>query len=266
MGLRLSPEDLQTYNSGLKNHSFNQFASDMISIHRSLPDARSKSCPRTYSTTLQQTSIIICFHNEAWSVLLRTVHSILDRSPPELVKEIILIDDFSNMDHLKAPLTYYMSLLGKVRVIRTRRREGLIRARLVGLGASRAPILTFLDSHVECWPGTLECSNTGNVTSNNTDETVVVAPTITFISSHIFSVTGGESGSVGIFKFPDVNFNWMPVPPRISKMRKSPADPIKTPTIAGGLFSINKDFFIRMGKYDEGMDIWGYENVEISLR
>lgn len=118
----------------LQEHKFNLLASDMMSLHRTLPDARSKECKsRTYPEELPTTSVIIIFHNEGWSPLFRTVWSVIDRSPPELLKEIILVDDYSTFSHLKRPIDDYIEFLPvKVLLIRTSRREGLIRARLIG--------------------------------------------------------------------------------------------------------------------------------------
>lgn len=65
-------------------------------------------------------------------MLLRTVHSVLDRSPKHLIKEIILVDDFSDMDHLKTQLEDYFKSEPKVKIVRAKKREGLIRARLLG--------------------------------------------------------------------------------------------------------------------------------------
>ena len=96
--LKLLPSELQKYEDCLAKNAFNAYASDLISIHRSLPDVRDEGCRKIeYTATLVTASVVMCFHNEAWSVLLRSVHSIIDRSPPELLKEIILVDDFSDM-------------------------------------------------------------------------------------------------------------------------------------------------------------------------
>eukprot|EP00093_Oithona_nana_P000044 00044.XXX_1633_337_1 [CDS] Oithona nana genome sequencing. len=93
------PETKKLIDDGWKNNAFNQYASDIISLHRSLPDPRDQWCkvPGRFLSDLPTTSVIICFHNEAWSTLLRTVHSVLDRSPTHLVREIILVDDASDM-------------------------------------------------------------------------------------------------------------------------------------------------------------------------
>jgi hypothetical protein len=50
----------------------------------------------TYDSDLPSASVVIVFTNEAWSSLIRTVHSVLNGSPAHLLKEIVLVDDRSD--------------------------------------------------------------------------------------------------------------------------------------------------------------------------
>ena len=86
----------------MKTEAFNLIVSDKISYTREVPDTRDMRCQAIqYDTNLPTTSIIIIFTNEAWSPLIRTIWSVLNRSPSHLVKEIILVDDYSDKAHLK---------------------------------------------------------------------------------------------------------------------------------------------------------------------
>ncbi|XP_059053375.1 putative polypeptide N-acetylgalactosaminyltransferase 9 isoform X2 [Achroia grisella] len=261
----ISEDTKLAVSEGWKKNAFNQYVSDLISIRRKLPDPRDEWCkqPGRYLEDLPQTSVVICFHNEAWSVLLRTVHSVLDRSPPHLIKEIVLVDDFSDMPHLMQQLDDYMSSLPKVRIVRAPRREGLIRARLLGARYVTAPVLTYLDSHCECTEGWLE-PLLDRIARN---KTTVVCPVIDVIDDNTLEYHYRDSSSVNVGGFDwNLQFNWHPVPARERARHHHTAEPVWSPTMAGGLFAIDKEFFERLGTYDSGFDIWGGENLELSFK
>lgn len=91
------PSEIQKLiDEGWKDYTINEFVSELIPLSRSLPDIRSDYCKQQVYENLPKASVIIIFHNEAWSMILRTMHSVLDRSPSELLEEIILVDDCSD--------------------------------------------------------------------------------------------------------------------------------------------------------------------------
>ncbi|XP_012236045.2 polypeptide N-acetylgalactosaminyltransferase 5 isoform X1 [Linepithema humile] len=262
--VHIPPENEVKQQELFKLNQFNLMASDMISLNRSLKDIRLEGCKnKKYSKYLPDTSIVIVFHNEAWTTLLRTVWSVINRSPRSLLKEIILVDDASEREHLKQDLEDYITTLPvPTYVYRTEKRSGLIRARLLGAKHVKGQVITFLDAHCECTEGWLEplLSRIAN------DRHTVVCPIIDVISDDTFEYIPASDMTWGGFNW-KLNFRWYRVAQREMDRRNSDRTaPLRTPTMAGGLFSIDKDYFYELGAYDEGMDIWGGENLEMSFR
>ncbi|KAM4698443.1 polypeptide N-acetylgalactosaminyltransferase 13 isoform 1-T1 [Rhinophrynus dorsalis] len=257
-------DDQEKMKEQFKINQFNLMASDLIALNRSLPDVRLEGCKnKVFPDELPNTSIVIVFHNEAWSTLLRTVHSVINRSPHHLLAEIILVDDASERDFLKTPLENYVKHLQvPVKILRMEQRSGLIRARLRGANVSRGQVITFLDAHCECTIGWLE-PLLARIRENRK---TVVCPIIDVISDDTFEYMAGSDMTYGGFNW-KLNFRWYPVPQREMDRRKGDRTlPVRTPTMAGGLFSIDKNYFEELGTYDSGMDIWGGENLEMSFR
>jgi polypeptide N-acetylgalactosaminyltransferase len=109
--------------------ALNEELSEHISYNRTVPDARNPACRKKRfdldSLAAFPTSVIIIFFNEPYSVLVRTVHSVLNTvSDSRLLKEVILVDDSSTNVELKDKLDYYITnmLPKKVKMLRLKNR------------------------------------------------------------------------------------------------------------------------------------------------
>ncbi|XP_037662811.1 polypeptide N-acetylgalactosaminyltransferase 14 isoform X2 [Choloepus didactylus] len=241
-----------------KRYAFNQRESERISSNRAVPDTRNTRCTLLlYCVDLPPTSIIITFHNEARSTLLRTIRSILNRTPFHLIQEIILVDDFS-----KDPDDCQQLIkLPKVKCFRNEVRQGLVRSRIRGADAAQGTTLTFLDSHCEVNRDWLQPL----LHRVKEDYTRVVCPVIDIINLDNFNYIETAAELRGGFDW-SLHFQWEQLSQEQKARRLDPTEPIRTPIIAGGLFVMDRSWFNHLGKYDAEMDIWGGENFEISFR
>lgn len=211
---------------------------------------------------------MIVFHNEAWSTLLRTVHSVINTTPKNILKEIILVDDASTRTFLGSDLNNYMNDLSltsqiPILIFRSKERIGLIKARLIGAQAASGKVLTFLDAHCEATTGWLE-PLLERIAENRSR---IACPVIDIIHDETFAYTKSFDFHWGGINW-NLHFRWYPIGhEEMKKHQKSKKiNPFRTPIMAGGLFAIDREYFYKIGAYDYDMDIWGGENIELSLR
>uniref|UniRef100_A0A3Q0R7Z4 UDP-N-acetyl-alpha-D-galactosamine:polypeptide N-acetylgalactosaminyltransferase 18a n=1 Tax=Amphilophus citrinellus TaxID=61819 RepID=A0A3Q0R7Z4_AMPCI len=264
-GHDLGPESRRVALKKFRYYGYNGYLSDRISLTRPIPDLRPDGCRNiSYSSDLPQLSVIFIFVNEALSVLLRSIHTAVQRTPSHLLKEIILVDDHSNSLELKEHLQNFVDETnaqhgpGFIKVVRHDKQEGLIRSRVSGWRAASAPVVALFDAHVEFNTGWAEPI----LQRIKEDRTRVVSPSFDNIKYDTFEIEEYPLSAQG--------FDWelwcrYLNPPKSWWTQRNNTAPIRSPALIG-CFVVDRKYFEEIGLLDEGMEIYGGENVELGIR
>ncbi|XP_039880931.1 probable polypeptide N-acetylgalactosaminyltransferase 8 isoform X1 [Simochromis diagramma] len=264
-GANLSEDDQREAQSLYEKYGYNVFLSDRLPLDRPLPDTRDPRClKKSYPKDLPSLSVVLIYLDEALSVLQRALRSIIDRTPKNLLKEIIMVDDHSSNDNLKGDLDVYVKLLEQenpnLRIVRVRHSEqrGLAHARASGWRAATADVVAILDAHIEVhemWAEPL-------LTQIKADRTVVVSPVFDRVNFDDLKV---------ITYHPNAHaFDWAlwcmyeSFTPEYYKLNDGSL-PGKSPSVMG-IMVADRKFLGEIGVLDEGMKVYGGENVELGIR
>jgi polypeptide N-acetylgalactosaminyltransferase len=255
-------EAQQRKQAGYQQYGLNKFLSDLLPVKRTLPDVRSVWCSdkARLMTRLPKASVIITVHNEAMSVLLRAVNSVIQTTPAELLEEIIIVDDASDREHLGKGLDSNFRDFRNVKILKIPQRIGFLSSRNKGAHISSAPVIIFLDSSIECTPGWLEPL----LTRIAQDRSTVVSPNIDNIDQDTFKYSKTDYESVGGFNW-NLMYEWI-IPDQVLDKQTNPSEPVPTPNLPGGNFAIDREFFKNLGQHDPVLDTLGFDNLELSIK
>lgn len=263
-GQELSADSRRVALKMFQYYGYNGYLSDRLSLDRAIPDLRPDGCKNiTYPSNLPQVSIVFIFVNEALSVILRSIHSAMHRTPSHLLKEIILVDDNSDNDELKEKLQDFVSETnsqrpGFIKVVRHNKQEGLIRSRVSGWRAATAPVVALFDAHVEFNIGWAEPV----LMRIQEDRTRIISPSFDNIKYDTFEIEEYPLSAQG--------FDWelwcrYLNPPKSWWHQANNSAPIRSPSLIG-CFVVDRLYFEEIGLLDEGMEVYGGENVELGVR
>ncbi|XP_031657815.1 polypeptide N-acetylgalactosaminyltransferase 18-like isoform X2 [Oncorhynchus kisutch] len=217
----------------------------------------------SYPSNLPQVSIIFIFVNEALSVILRSIHTAMNRTPSHLLKEIILVDDNSNNAELKENLQHFVKETNSqrpdfIKLVRHDKQEGLIRSRVSGWRTASAPVVALFDAHVEFNIGWAEPI----LLRIKEDRTRIISPSFDNIKYDTFEIEEYPLSAHG--------FDWelwcrYLNPPKTWWTQRNTTAPIRSPALIG-CFVVDRKYFEKIGLLDEGMEVYGGENVELGIR
>ncbi|XP_032292210.1 putative polypeptide N-acetylgalactosaminyltransferase 13 isoform X1 [Drosophila virilis] len=247
---------------------YNRQLSDNLPAVRALPATRHDSCnARHYAlphASAAQLSVVISFYNEARSMLLRTILTLVSRTPEDYLHELIIIDDCSGDVTLLESLERVMTLVCATRrrptliFRRNLRRMGLIWSRNEGARVASGHYLLFLDSHCEVNNGWLE-PLLDRLALNSM---LAVSPVLDPIEPETLSYLAGNVLLKGGFDW-SLHFHWLP---RVLAVEELPEWPYSSPTFAGGILMISREWFHQLHGFNPHLEIWGGESIELAIK
>ncbi|CAB9518467.1 Polypeptide N-acetylgalactosaminyltransferase [Seminavis robusta] len=240
-------------------------------------------------TLLPTVSVIMTTQNEEPGWMEKSVHSILARTPPQLLQQILVVDDNGNdpkdpsLRAVSPALEEEMTRLKqipKVTVLQNTLRQGCARSRLVGARAATGDVVVFVDSHIEMIHSTWYQHLVLPILQQPNTMAVQTIEVISDDGSEAYWIPG--SPAYGVFD-KEVIFRWLqsgfdtwgqPRTDKDGKPRPHPKYPetpshrhwYETPVGPGAMFAMSRHAFWRVGGYDTGLYVWGGENIELALK
>ena len=236
---------------------YNESYVDSLPLLRNIPDYRPPGCENiTYHTSNTTVSVVLNYHNEVLSLLLRSIYTILAAIPPHNLCEVILVDDASNFTSYPdlervEPLVSQFTVT--VRYFRFETNKGLIYSRVFAAKKARGDTLLVLDSHVEIKKGFLEPL----LQISDRNYRAITAPVFDFFETFRMVHDDYDGHGLGY----DAYLNWVWVIKYFTG-----TVPWQIPGIMGGAFLMTKRRLEEIDYFGKGLVGWGGENIELSLK
>ncbi|KAH8363434.1 hypothetical protein KR084_010174 [Drosophila pseudotakahashii] len=247
-------------------YQYNLHLSDSLGVIRKLPLTKHYSCTtRSYNLPPpwhSNVSVVISFHNEARSMLLRTVVSLLRRTPEEYLHELILVDDGSQdvtlLDDLRRWMDGVFGARLELILLKNQKRMGLIWSRNRGASLASGHYVLFLDSHCEVGEQWLEPL----LERLELNPRLAVSPLLDPIDPTTLSYRKGNELLKGGFDW-SLHFHWLK---RQLSGKERPEMAYKSPAFAGGVLMMSRDWFLKLGSFNSYLKIWGGESIELAIK
>lgn len=229
----------------------------------SFPEPKEGRAPECISrkydiSAMPSVSVIIPYLHEDLLLLERTLGSLLVNTPPSLLDLILLVDDGNDANHSFAESL--ATIHPKVEVHRNEKRQGLIKAKVTGAAQTDSPVIIFMEPHCIANQQWLEPLLERLMGSPRR----VVLPVIDIIPEDHTDVYDYVPGMYGGFDW-NLEFKWAATAQERNVSYRDP-EPFPMPCMSGGILALWRDWWELSGEYDDEMQEWGSEHIEMSMR